>query len=87
MLGADLLEFSPLRDESLPANVDLVMIGCGHPDREAETLAGNHSLISALKHHVCKGRRLYAEGGGAAYLGRFLHLPDRVVQGGWDSAV
>ena len=81
VLGADLLEFSPLRDEDLPANLDLVMIGCGHPEREAATLAGNHSLISALKQHVCQGRRLYAEGGGAAYLGRLLHLPDRVVPG------
>ena len=71
----------PPRDENLPAGVDLVMIGCGYPDRFASDLAKNDSLLAALKHHVCRGRRLYAEGGGAAYLGRFLHVDGRVVQG------
>jgi len=80
-LGAELVDFSPLRDDSLPANADLVMIGCGFPDQHAEPLAANQSLIGALRLHVCLGRRIYAEGGGAAYLGRSLVLPDRVVAG------
>jgi cobyrinic acid a,c-diamide synthase len=69
-LGADLVEFSPLRDERLPAGVDLVMIGCGHPDDHAGLLASNMSMIAALREHVCRGRRIYSEGGGTAYLGR-----------------
>ena len=69
-LGADLIEFSPLRDESLPEGADLVLIGCGRPELFAEELAQNLSLISALRAHVCRGRRLYTEGGGTAYLGR-----------------
>ena len=78
-LGADLVEFSPLRDEALPEEIDLVILGCGYPDRHADALAGNFSLIAALRAHVCRGHRIYAEGGGAAYLGRSLILDGRPV--------
>jgi cobyrinic acid a,c-diamide synthase len=80
-LGADLVDFSPLRDETLPPNADLVLIGCGYPDLHAETLTANQCLIAALKAHVCQGRRIYSEGGGTAYLGRTITLPDRCVHG------
>jgi cobyrinic acid a,c-diamide synthase len=80
-LGAELVEFSPLRDEALPEAVDLVMIGCGYPDRHADALAGNHCLIAALRTHVCRGHRIYSEGGGTAYLGRTLILGRRQVPG------
>jgi cobyrinic acid a,c-diamide synthase len=76
-LGATLVEFSPLRSERLPRDVDVVVIGCGHPEQFADELAANVSLIAALRNHVCRGHRLYGEGGGAAYLGRSLVLPDR----------
>ena len=80
-LGADLIEFSPLRDESLPDRVDLVMIGCGMPDNHADELASNHSMMAALGKHVCLGRRIYSEGGGTAYLGRRMMIGDRCYRG------
>ena len=80
-LGAELVEFSPIRDESLPEAVDLVMIGCGFPDRHADALADNLSLIAALRAHVCRGQRIYSEGGGTAYLGRTMILDGRHVPG------
>ncbi|SIO16263.1 cobyrinic acid a,c-diamide synthase [Singulisphaera sp. GP187] len=80
-LGAELVEFSPLRDESLPEAIDLVMIGCGFPDRHADALTENLSLIAALRSHVCRGQRIYSEGGGTAYLGRTMILGDRRVPG------
>ncbi|GAC1475499.1 MAG: hypothetical protein NVSMB9_28190 [Isosphaeraceae bacterium] len=81
-LGADLVEFSPIRDEALPDRVELVMIGCGYPDLHADALASNLSLITALRSHVCRGQRIYSEGGGTAYLGRHLILGDgRRVRG------
>ncbi len=80
-LGADLLEFSPLRDERLPDGIDLVMIGCGMPDPHADVLASNDSLMAALRQHVCHGQRIYCEGGGAAYLGRSMIIAGRQVQG------
>jgi cobyrinic acid a,c-diamide synthase len=75
-MGAELVEFSPLADERLPTGIDLIFIGCGYADQFARDLTSNHSLISALREHVCRGVRLYAEGGGAAYLSRFMVLPD-----------
>jgi cobyrinic acid a,c-diamide synthase len=81
LLGAELVEFSPLRDESLPDAVDLVMIGCGFPDMHAERLAANHSLIAALGSHVCRGQRIFSEGGGTAYLGRTMIVGGRSYPG------
>ena len=80
-LGAELVEFSPLRDESLPEAIDLVMIGCGFPDDHADELAENLSLIGALRQHVCRGQRIYSEGGGTAYLGRSMIINGRPVRG------
>jgi cobyrinic acid a,c-diamide synthase len=80
-LGAELVEFSPLRDEALPQGVDLVMIGCGFPDLHAEKLASNLSMMAALRQHVCRGRRIYAEGGGTAYLGRWMIINGQPVRG------
>ncbi|MBV8231155.1 MAG: hypothetical protein JO329_14310 [Planctomycetaceae bacterium] len=80
-LGAELVEFSPLRDETLPESIDLVMIGCGFPDLYAEALAENFSLITALRSHVCRGQRIYSEGGGTAYLSRSMILDGRHVPG------
>jgi cobyrinic acid a,c-diamide synthase len=80
-LGAELVEFSPIRDEALPEAVDLVMIGCGMPDDHADALAENLSMIAALRSHVCRGQRIYSEGGGTAYLGRSMILEGRQVPG------
>lgn len=76
MHGAEVVDFSPLKDCDLPEDVDIVYLGCGHPERYAEELAANHCFLSSLRNHVCSGRRLYAEGGGLAYLCRELLLPD-----------
>jgi cobyrinic acid a,c-diamide synthase len=74
--GARVRDFSPLRDERLPSDVDLVYLGCGYPENFAGELAGNHCMKLALNRHFCRGRRIYAEGGGAAYLCRQVVLPD-----------
>jgi cobyrinic acid a,c-diamide synthase len=74
--GAEVVDFSPMRDEELPAGTDIVYLGCGHPERFAAELTSNHCMALALRHHVCSGRRLYAEGGGLAYLCEHIVLPD-----------
>ncbi len=74
--GATLCDFSPLRDERLPEGIDIVYLGCGHPDRFAQALAENQCLAMSLRQHVCNGQRLYAEGGGLAYLCEQIELAD-----------
>ena len=70
LCGATVDNFSPLKDESLPPGTDIVYFGCGHPERFAQELAANCCIQTALQTHVCSGRRIYAEGGGLAYLCR-----------------
>ncbi len=72
--GATVEDFSPLHDEALPAHTDVVYIGCGQPQLFAAELSGNHCLAMALRDHARQGRRIYAEGGGMAYLSRSLRL-------------
>jgi len=74
--GAVVRDFSPLVDEALPSDTDVVYIGCGRPQHFAQQLAENQCLLSELRNHVCAGRRIYGEGGGLAYLSRELVTPD-----------
>ena len=80
-LGAELVEFSPLKSGALPDAADLVMIGCGFPDRFADALTSNYCMIEAIRAHVYQGRRIYSEGGGTAYLGRSFRAGGREVPG------
>jgi cobyrinic acid a,c-diamide synthase len=77
--GAAVHDFSPLRDEALPPDVDIVVIGCGHPERFAAELLQNQCMMMALRNHVCSGKRIYAEGGGLAYLCQSHVSPDGKV--------
>jgi cobyrinic acid a,c-diamide synthase len=74
--GARLEVFSPLRDETLPPDTDVVYFGCGFPEQYAAALAENSCLMLALREHLCSGRRMYGEGGGLAYLCQQIELDD-----------
>ena len=75
-----LVEFSPLRDGTLPAHVDLVMFGCGFPDHYAAESPPTTAFCSNSA-GSCRGLRIYAEGGGAAYLGRSMIVDGRPYGG------
>jgi len=72
--GASVVDFSPLHSGALPPGTDVVYIGCGHPEQHVEALVANECLAVALRDHVQNGGRLYAEGGGLAYLCRSIQL-------------
>jgi len=73
--GAELCDFSPLTSGSIPPDADIVFIGCGHPERHAAQLAGNHCLKQSLRCFAAAGGRIYAEGSGLAYLCREVVFP------------
>jgi len=74
--GAEVVEISPLRDPELP-EVDALYIGGGFPETLARGLADNETFRASLRHRIEAGLPVYAEGGGAVYLGRELHFQDQ----------
>jgi cobyrinic acid a,c-diamide synthase len=74
--GATIRDFSPLRDERLPPGTDVVYFGCGRPERYAAELSQNHCMKLALRNHLRSGGRMYAEGGGLAYLCQQIELAE-----------
>lgn len=80
LLGAQVIDFSPLRDESLPPETEIVYLGCGRPEAFARALSENHCMKSALRSHVARGGRIYGEVGGAAYLSHMIETPEGEIQ-------
>lgn len=71
--GAELVEFSPIRD-LLPDDLDGLYIGGGYPELHAAKLAVNHSAIRAIGDFCGRGGPVYAECGGLMYLGQTLQI-------------
>lgn len=75
--GAEVVEISPLRDDAVPA-VDALYLGGGFPETLAVELSGNRSFMDSLGDMAREGLPIYAECGGAVYLGERLHYEGRV---------
>jgi cobyrinic acid a,c-diamide synthase len=69
--GARLIEISPLRDPAVP-DVDALYIGGGFPETLAPGLARNTSFLDSVRRLVEAGLPVYAECGGAVFLGERL---------------
>lgn len=77
-LGVELVPFSPLADETLPAHVDGVYLGGGYPELHARELSHNPSMRSSIKRALAGGCPCVAECGGFLYLGDLLKDPEGV---------
>ncbi|MGI9147864.1 MAG: cobyrinate a,c-diamide synthase [Chloroflexota bacterium] len=74
--GAEIVPFSPVNDEELPANTHGLYLGGGFPELYAPELARNIGLRTALQEHARHSRPIYAECGGLMTLGRSLSTFD-----------
>lgn len=72
--GAEILPFSPLEGEGLPAGSEAVYIGGGFPEVHAQALAANTALRSDLRQAAGSGLPVYAECGGLMLLARELRI-------------
>ncbi len=74
--GANLVEVSPLREDTLPA-LDALYIGGGFPETHVIALAENTSFRDSLYNAIQSGLPVYAECGGLMYLGKSIILKDK----------
>ncbi len=74
--GAELVFFSPLRDQALPADLGGLYMGGGYPELYAGELSHNESLLRDLRAFADAGRPIYAECGGLMLLCREIEDPD-----------
>ena len=71
-LGAELVWFSPLRDDALPEGTCGLYLGGGYPELHARRLSENRVLLREICGRVLHGLPTVAECGGFLYLQRFL---------------
>jgi cobyrinic acid a,c-diamide synthase len=75
--GGTLVEISPLEDSHLP-HVDALYLGGGFPETLAVGLSENRRFSASVRQAVEEGLPVYAECGGAVYLGSRLHYGGEV---------
>ena len=66
--GAELVPFSPLRDNRLPEGIKGLILGGGYPELHCKALSLNLELTGEIKEFGVSGRPVYTECGGFMYL-------------------
>lgn len=67
-LGAELVEFSPLRDKALPSDTCGLYLGGGYPEVYVKELSGNKDMLDCVQKALRAGLPCVAECGGFMYL-------------------
>jgi len=70
--GAEIVNFSPVADSSLPIGTDGVYIGGGFPEVFLRELESNTSMKQSVRDAVASGLPVYAECGGLMYLSQAI---------------
>lgn len=71
-LGAEILEFSPMRDSEINPLADLVIFGGGYPELYAKELSENISMQKSVKAYAEGNGAVIAECGGFMYLHEYM---------------
>jgi cobyrinic acid a,c-diamide synthase len=74
--GAEIVNFSPLEDASLPRDIDAIYLGGGVSEAYVAQLAANRSFIESLRRAHAQRLPIYAECGGLMYCARSLRTSD-----------
>jgi cobyrinic acid a,c-diamide synthase len=75
LLGAELVQFSPLSDRELP-DVDGLYLGGGYPELFAVELSSNRGVLDGIRAFAGRGAPVYAECGGLMLLARAIRTLD-----------
>lgn len=67
-MGAEIVEFSPLHDKTLPSQLDGMILYGGYPELYAEELSKNSGIKEEIKQAIQRGMPYLAECGGFMYL-------------------
>jgi cobyrinic acid a,c-diamide synthase len=67
-LGAELVYWSPLEDQTIPPNIHGFYFGGGFPEMFAAELSANQPVLTAVRKAIAAGIPTYAECGGLMYL-------------------
>ena len=70
--GAELIFFSPLHDDALPAGAQGLILPGGYPELHAQVLSENESMRRSVREAIQNGLPCLAECGGFLYLHREL---------------
>jgi cobyrinic acid a,c-diamide synthase len=70
--GAQLVFFSPVKEQKLPDRVHGIMLGGGFPEVLADRLEKNRSMVRSIRRAVDEGMPVYGECGGLMYLTRSI---------------
>ena len=78
-MGAELVEFSPIHDSTLPENLDGLLLHGGYPELYGRELEANVSMRHAIRQAIDGGLPAMAECGGFLYLHESLRDSDGKV--------
>ncbi len=74
--GLEIVEFSPIKDEKIPENLDMIYLGGGYPELYWKELSENVSMKKSIRQAYENGVKIYGECGGFIYLTNKLNLLD-----------
>ncbi|MCI5654519.1 MAG: cobyrinate a,c-diamide synthase [Lachnospiraceae bacterium] len=77
-LGVELIPFSPIHDQELPAKVSGVILGGGYPENYAKALSENTSMLASIRQAWENKMPFLAECGGFLYLHQELEGSDGI---------
>jgi cobyrinic acid a,c-diamide synthase len=77
--GAEIISFSPIADQVLPADLDALYFGGGYPELYARELSANTPMLDQIRAFARSGGQIYAECGGLLYLSQQLSTLDGSV--------